>query len=114
MFGVIPFGEQATIPFTDWQIYLYIADINVALLLVFALGSFSFYGFLVGGWSSSSKYSLYGSMRAVAQLVCYEVALTMAVIGVVMMAQSLSLIGIVQAQERGRHLVHRARSSSAS
>ena len=57
---------------------------------MFALGSFSFYGFLVGGWSSSSKYSLYGSMRAVAQLVSYEVALTLAVIGVVMMAQSLS------------------------
>ena len=100
VFGVIPFGEQATIPFTDWKIFLYIADVNVALLLIFALGSFSFYGFLVGGWASSSKYSLYGSMRAVAQLVSYEVALTMAVIGVVMMSQSLSLIGIVQAQER--------------
>jgi NADH-quinone oxidoreductase subunit H len=100
VFGAIPFGEEATIPFTDWQIYLYIADINVALLLVFALGSFSFYGFLVGGWSSSSKYSLYGSMRAVAQLVSYEVALTMAVIGVVIMAQSISLTGIVQAQDK--------------
>ena len=100
VFGAIPFGEEATIPFTDYQIYLYIANINVALLLVFALGSFSFYGFLVGGWSSSSKYSLYGSMRAVAQLVSYEVALTMAVIGVVIMAQSISLTGIVQAQDR--------------
>ena len=100
VFGAIPFGEEATIPFTDWQIYLYIADINVALLLVFALGSFSFYGFLVGGWSSSSKYSLYGSMRAVAQLVSYEVALTMAVIGVVIMAQSISLTGIVEAQDK--------------
>ena len=67
---------------------------------MFALGSFRFYGFLVGGWSSSSKYSLYGSMRAVAQLVSYEVALTMAVIGVVMMPRSLSLTGIVQAQHR--------------
>ena len=74
VFGVIPFGEQATIPVTDWKIFLYIADLNVALLLIFALGSFSFYGFLVGGWASSSKYSLYGSMRAVAQLVSYEVA----------------------------------------
>jgi NADH-quinone oxidoreductase subunit H len=100
VFGAIPFGEEATIPGTDYQIYLYIANINVALLLVFALGSFSFYGFLVGGWSSSSKYSLYGSMRAVAQLVSYEVALTMAVIGVVIMAQSISLTGIVQAQDR--------------
>ena len=105
VFGAIPFGEEATIPFTDWQIYLYIANINVALLLVFALGSFSFYGFLVGGWSSSSKYSLYGSMRAVAQLVSYEVALTMAVIGVVIMAQSISLTGIVRGPGQGRHLV---------
>jgi NADH-quinone oxidoreductase subunit H len=100
VFGAIPFGEEATVPGTDWKVYLYIANINVALLLVFALGSLSFYGFLVGGWSSSSKYSLYGSMRAVAQLVSYEVALTMAVIGVVMMAGSISLTGIVQAQDR--------------
>jgi len=98
VFGVIPFGEEATIPFTDWKIYLYIANVNVAVLLIFALGSFSFYGFLVGGWASSSKYSLYGSMRAVAQLVSYEVALTMAVIGVVVMAQSLALTGMVEAQ----------------
>src|SRR6476659_5835514 len=100
VFSVVPFGGQATIPFTDYQIYLWIADPNVALLLVFALGSFSFYGFLVGGWSPSSKYSLYGSMRAVSQLVSYEVSLALAVIGVVMMSQTLSLTGIVDAQQR--------------
>jgi NADH-quinone oxidoreductase subunit H len=100
VFSVIPFGGEATVPGTDFKFYLWVADPSVALLLVFALGSFSFYGFLVGGWSSSSKYSLYGSMRAVAQLVSYEVALTMAVIGVVIMAQSISLTGIVQAQDR--------------
>jgi NADH-quinone oxidoreductase subunit H len=100
VFSVVPFGGQATIPGTDYQIYLWIADPNVALLLVFALGSFSFYGFLVGGWSSSSKYSLYGSMRAVSQLVSYEVSLALAVIGVVMMSQTLSLTGIVDAQQR--------------
>ena len=100
VFGAIPFGEEATIPFTDYQIYLYIANINVALLLVFALGSFSFYGFLVGGWSSSSKYSLLGSMRAVSQLISYEVSLALAVIGVVMMSHTLSLTGIVEAQHR--------------
>jgi NADH-quinone oxidoreductase subunit H len=54
----------------------------------------------VGGWSSSSKYSLYGSMRAVSQLISYEVSLALAVIGVVMMAQSLSLTGIAEAQSR--------------
>ena len=77
----------------------WISDPSVALLVVFALGSVSFYGFLVGGWSSSSKYSLFGSMRAVSQLVSYEVSLALAVIGVVMMSQSLSLTGIVSAQQ---------------
>ena len=100
VFAVIPFGEQATIPGTDYQIYLWISDPSVALLVVFALGSLSFYGFLIGGWSSSSKYSLFGSMRAVSQLISYEVSLALAVIGVVMMAQSLSLTGIAEAQNR--------------
>jgi NADH-quinone oxidoreductase subunit H len=100
VFSVIPFGERAEVPFTGYHFHLWVADPSVALLLVFALGSFSFYGFLVGGWSSSSKYSLYGSMRAVSQLVSYEVSLALAVIGVVMMSQSLSLTGIVEAQQR--------------
>src|SRR5690242_176048 len=100
VFSVVPFGGQATIPGTDWKIFLFISDPSVALLVVFALGSLSFYGFLVGGWSSSSKYSLYGSMRAVSQLISYEVSLALAVIGVVMMAQSLSPTGIAEAQDR--------------
>jgi NADH-quinone oxidoreductase subunit H len=100
VFSVIPFGGEATIPGTDYRIFLFVAQPNVALLLVFALGSLSFYGFLVGGWASSSKYSLYGSMRAVSQLVSYEVSLALAVIGVVMMSQTLSLTGIVEAQMR--------------
>jgi NADH-quinone oxidoreductase subunit H len=98
VFAVIPFGEEATIPGTNYQIYLWISDPSVALLVVFALGSLSFYGFLVGGWSSSSKYSLLGSMRAVSQLISYEVSLALAVIGVVMMSHSLSLTAIVDAQ----------------
>src|SRR5213078_1381902 len=100
VFAVIPFGEQATIPGTDWTIYLWISNPSVALLVVFALGSLSFYGFLVGGWSSSSKYSLLGSMRAVSQLISYEVSLALAVIGVVMKSHTLSLTGIVEAQQR--------------
>ncbi len=100
VFGLIPFGGRATIPGTGIHFHLWIADPSVALLVVFALGSASFYGFLVGGWSSSSKYSLYGSMRAVSQLISYEVSLALAVIGVVMMSQTLSLTGIVAAQQR--------------
>jgi NADH-quinone oxidoreductase subunit H len=99
VFAVIPFGGESTIPGTDFKIFLWISDPSVALLVVFALGSLSFYGFLVGGWSSSSKYSLFGSMRAVSQLISYEVSLALAVIGVVMMSHTLSLTGIVAAQK---------------
>jgi NADH-quinone oxidoreductase subunit H len=100
VFAVIPFGGEATIPGTDYKIFLWISDPGVALLVVFALGSLSFYGFLVGGWSSSSKYSLLGSMRAVSQLISYEVSLALAVIGVVMMSHSLSLTRIVASQHQ--------------
>ena len=99
VFGVIPFGGRVTVPGTSFRFHLWIADPSVGLLVVFALGSLSFYGFLVGGWSSASKYSLFGSMRAVSQLVSYEVSLALAVIGVVMMAQTLSLTGIAAAQK---------------
>jgi len=58
VFAVIPFGGLVTVPGTDFQFHLWISDPSVGLLVVFALGSLSFYGFLVGGWSSSSKYSL--------------------------------------------------------
>jgi NADH-quinone oxidoreductase subunit H len=97
-FAVIPFGEQATVPGTDWHIYLFIADSNVAVLYVAAIGSMGFYGMLVGGWAAGSKYALLGGLRAVAQLVSYEVAFTLSVIGVIMQAGTLSLIGIVNAQ----------------
>jgi NADH-quinone oxidoreductase subunit H len=99
VFAVIPFGGRAQIPGTGVHFHLWVSDPSVALLVVFALGSLSFYGFLVGGWSSSSKYSLFGSMRAVSQLISYEVSLALAVIGVVMMSHSLSLTGIVAAQK---------------
>ncbi len=99
VFGVIPFGGRAQIPFTSVHFHWWISDPDVALLVVFALSSVSAYGFLVGGWSSSSKYALYGSMRSVSQLVSYEVSLALAVIGVVMMSHSLSLTGIVAAQK---------------
>ena len=95
-FSVIPFGP-------GWEIggvYVpgQVADINIALILVFAIGSVGIYGFIIGGWSSDSKYALLGSMRTCAQLVSYEVALAISVLGVVIMAKSLSLTEIVAAQ----------------
>jgi NADH-quinone oxidoreductase subunit H len=67
---------------------------------VFALGSVGIYGFVVGGWASESKYSLLGSMRTCAQMVSYEVSLALSVLGVVLMAHSISLVDIVSQQDR--------------
>jgi NADH-quinone oxidoreductase subunit H len=95
-FSVIPFGE-------GWHVAGYdisgeVANIPISLILIFALGSLGIYGFIVGGWASDSKYSLLGSMRTCAQLVSYEVALALSVLGVVIMAGSLNLVEIVEQQ----------------
>ncbi len=95
-FSVIPWGE-------GWQIWHYhvngeVADVPISLILIFALGSLGIYGFIIGGWASESKYSLLGSMRTCAQMVSYEVSLAISVLGVVLMAHTLSLAGIVDAQ----------------
>jgi len=96
-FAVIPFGP-------GWEIAGYdvtgqVIDVPIALIFVFALGSIGVYGFIVGGWASDSKYSLLGSMRTCAQLVSYEVALALSVLGVVIMGESLSLTQIVAKQD---------------
>jgi NADH-quinone oxidoreductase subunit H len=98
-FGLMPFGGVATVPGTDITFHLYIADTDVSVLVVAALGSMGFYGLLIGGWASGSKYSLLGGMRGVAQLVSYEVAFTLAIIGVIIHAQSLSFVTIVEQQD---------------
>jgi NADH-quinone oxidoreductase subunit H len=96
-FSVIPFGGV-------WHVGPYditgrVADVSIGLVLLFALGAIGIYAFLVGGWASESKYSLLGSMRTAAQLVSYEVSLALSVLGVVIMAQSLSLVDIAVAQQ---------------
>src|SRR5207248_7623014 len=93
---VIPFGEGWKI--YHWHVNGEVANVPISLILIFALGSLGIYGFIVGGWSSTSKYSLLGSMRTCAQMVSYEVALALAVLGVVLMAHSLSLVDIVNRQ----------------
>ena len=74
------------------------ADLNIGVLFLFALSGLGFYGLILGGWASGNKYSLLGAARTAAQLVSYEVAMGLSVIGVIMMAQSLSLVDIVNAQ----------------
>ncbi len=76
-----------------------IADLNVGLLYVFAMGSLAVYGAVLGGWASNNKYSLLGGLRLSAQMVSYELALGLSIIGVLMLAGSLSLVKIVEAQE---------------
>jgi NADH-quinone oxidoreductase subunit H len=96
-FAVIPFGQGWHIG--DYYISGQVANVSIGLILVFALGSVGIYGFIVGGWASDSKYSLLGSMRTCAQLVSYEVSLALSVLGVILMAKSLSLVEIVDAQK---------------
>ena len=79
-FSVIPFGPD-----------LKIADINVSLLLIFAITSLGVYGIVLGGWASNSKYPLMGAMRSSAQMLSYELSLTLSVVGVLMIANTLSL-----------------------
>jgi len=95
-FSVIPYGEGWTID--GYYIQGVVADVGIALILVFALGSVGIYGFIVGGWASESKYSLLGSMRTCAQMVSYEVSLALSVLGVVLMTHTLRLTSIVDYQ----------------
>jgi NADH-quinone oxidoreductase subunit H len=96
----------ALIPFSDVHdifgtpIGLYGIDPGIGILYSFAFGAVAFYGIMLGGWSSGSKFSFLGSMRAAAQLISYEVSLGLSLIGVVMQAGTLSLVGIVQAQDQ--------------
>jgi len=90
----------AIIPFGDVKdgVGFYGIDVSIGVLYFFAFGSLSFYGLLLAGWSSGSKYSFLGAMRSAAQLISYEVSMGLSLIGVVMMAGSLSLPSIVEAQ----------------
>ncbi len=76
-----------------------VADINLGILYIFGISSLGVYGVILGGWASNSKYSLLGSIRAAAQMISYELGLSLSVIGVLMLAGSLSLVNIVEAQD---------------
>ena len=87
-FSVIPFGP-----------ILQVTDLNVGLLFIFAATSLGVYGIVLGGWASNSKYPLMGAMRSSAQMVSYELSLTLSVVGVLMIANTLSLREIVLSQQ---------------
>jgi NADH-quinone oxidoreductase subunit H len=90
----------AILPFGDVKdgVGFYGIDVSIGILYFFAFGSIAFYGLLLGGWASGSKYSFLGAMRSAAQLISYEVSMGLALLGAVMMAGSLSLVSIVEAQ----------------
>lgn len=94
--AIIPFGPVVNIFGTD--VGLYGMDVSIGPLFVFAFGALAFYGVMLGGWSSGSKYSFLGSMRAAAQLISYEVSQSLAIVGVLMTSGTLSMTGIVEAQ----------------
>jgi len=99
---VSAFGAYAIIPFNEprggalWSI----GNVNAGILFIFALTAIGVYGISLGGWASGSKYPLLGSVRATAQMISYELAMTMSVIGVLIIAGTTSLAGIVHAQDR--------------
>jgi len=86
----------AVLPFSH---YIYVADVNVGLLVISAMSAVGVLGIILGGWASNSHYPLLGSLRSAAQLVSYEVALALALVTGVMMAGTLSMTGIVKAQQ---------------
>ena len=95
-FALVPFGDVTNIFGT--RVGLYGIDPSIGPLYVFAFGAIAFYGLMLGGWASGSKYSFLGAMRAAAQLISYEVSQWLALIGVVITAGSLSLTAIVHGQ----------------
>jgi NADH-quinone oxidoreductase subunit H len=101
IFAVVPFGDQFTLPGTNWVVKLRIADVDIGLLFIFAVASLGEYGIILGGGSSGNKYGLTGSLRAAAQMISYEVALGISIIGVIILSESLRLTDIVQLQGGG-------------
>jgi NADH-quinone oxidoreductase subunit H len=96
VFAVIPFGPSITL--FGRTIPLYIADVNVGLLYIVSVASIGVYGLILAGYASNSKYPLLASLRASAQLISYEVAVTMTLVSLILMAGTLSMVGIIEAQ----------------
>lgn len=94
--AVIPWGSNITV--FGRQIPLYLTDLNVGVLYLVAIASISVYGIVLAGWSSNNKYAMMGGLRSSAQMISYELALGLALIGPILIAGTMSLKGIVEAQ----------------
>jgi len=96
---VVPFGQETTFfGLLPEAVKLQVADVNVAVLVVFAITSMSVYGIVLAGWSSNSKYSLLGGLRSASQMISYELSYGMALASVLILANSMSLTDIVNRQ----------------
>jgi NADH-quinone oxidoreductase subunit H len=100
--AVIPFGPQRFKVF-GYETHIGIADVNISLLVLFAITALGVYGVALAGWASNSKYSLLGGLRSSAQMISYELALTLSVVGVLLIAGDFSLRSIVDQQARTGH-----------
>ncbi len=103
-FAVIPFG--APIQIMGHTVPLQITDVNVGILFILALTSLGVYGVVIGGWASNSKYSLLGGIRTAAQMISYEIALVLSIVGIIMIAGDLSLSKIVSEQSHMWFIVY--------
>ncbi len=96
IFAVVPFAADATL--FGHEIKMVISDLNIGVLFIFAVASLGVYGIVLAGWSSGSKYSLMGGLRSSAQMVSYEVSYGLSIIGVILIANTLSLRELVEQQ----------------
>ncbi len=103
-FAVIPFG--APVKIMGHIVPLQITDVNIGILFILALTSLGVYGVMLGGWASNSKYSLLGALRTAAQMISYEVALVLSIVGIIMIAGDLSLAKIVSEQSHMWFIVY--------
>jgi NADH-quinone oxidoreductase subunit H len=97
--AILPFGNTVTDGLFGADYTLYGIDVSIGVLYAFAFGAIAFYGLMLGGWASGSKYSFLGAMRSAAQLISYELAAGLSLVGVIMMAGTLSMTEIVNEQD---------------
>jgi NADH-quinone oxidoreductase subunit H len=97
IFSVIPLGPPAKQP---GGLAWYVTDVNTGVLVVIALATIGVYGLIIGGWSSNNKFSLMGGLRSAAQMISYEVPQGLSLVGPLMLAGTMSLVGVVEAQKK--------------
>jgi len=95
-FAVIPFAD--TLHLGKYSLTMQVADLNVGLLFIFAIASLGVYGIVLGGWASNNKYAMLGGLRSAAQMISYEISMGLAVIGILIIFETVRLSEIVQMQ----------------